>query len=157
MIVAGIDPGLQNTGLAIVKKMDQSVELVQYHLVKNKQSDSFDARLKTIYDQIFDFFRSFRPDVVALEEVFYAKNAQVALKMGHARGVAILAAANSGIPVVEYSPREIKLSVTGNGNASKYQVQQMILKILGITEIPETFDITDAMAAAYCHSQRAKT
>ncbi|NOZ62954.1 MAG: crossover junction endodeoxyribonuclease RuvC [Calditrichaeota bacterium] len=154
MIIAGIDPGLQNTGLAILKKSGRSVQFVKFQLVRNKRTDSFDARLKMIYDQITDFFRSYRPDVTALEEVFYAKNAQVALKMGHARGVAILAAANQGIPVVEYSPREIKLAVTGNGNASKHQVQQMILRILNIAEAPQTFDITDAMAVAFCHCQR---
>ncbi len=154
MKVIGIDPGLQNTGLAVLNKTGNSVQFVDFRLVRSKQSDTFAERLKSIYDQIADFLQQHTPDVVALEEVYYAKNAQVALKMGHARGAAILAVANQKIAVAEYSPREIKLSVTGNGNASKHQVQQMILRILNISEIPPTYDITDAMAVAYCHCQR---
>jgi len=154
MIIAGIDPGLQNTGLAVLEKSGHSIRLIDFQLIQSTRAVSFDARLKIIYDQVVQFLVAHKPEVVALEEVFYAKNAQVALKMGHARGAVILAAANQSIPVAEYSPREIKLAVTGNGNASKYQVQQMICRILNVKEIPQTFDITDAMATAFCHSQR---
>lgn len=155
MLVAGIDPGLQNSGLALIKKDRTSVKLVKYHLIQNKSNDNFAVRLKVIYDQITEFLEQNKPDVVALEEVFYAKNAQVALKMGHARGAAILAAANLGIPIAEYAPREIKLALTGHGNASKHQVQQMVFRILNLTEMPESYDVADAMAVAYCHCQRA--
>ena len=154
MRVIGIDPGLQNTGLAVLNKAGNSVQFIDFRLVRSKANDTFAERLKSIYNQITEFLQHHAPDVVALEEVYYAKNAQVALKMGHARGAAILAVANQNIAVAEYAPREIKLAVTGNGNASKHQVQQMILRILNISEIPPTYDITDAMAVAYCHCQR---
>ena len=154
MLVAGIDPGLQNSGLALLKKEGNSIELIEVQLIQNRKADVFSIRLKTIFDAITDFLKRNRPDEVALEEVFYAKNAQVALKMGHARGAAILAAANLGIPIAEYSPREIKLALTGNGNASKHQVQQMVYQILNLKEIPRSYDVTDAIAVAYCHCQR---
>ena len=114
----------------------------------------FPLKQKEIVDIIDKILEQYKPGVVVLEEIFYSRNIKVALKMGHARGVTLLAAANFQIPVAEYSPREIKLAVTGNGNASKYQVQQMICRILNLKTIPSTYDVTDAMAAAYCFGQR---
>ena len=156
MIIAGVDPGIQNTGIAALNKNKGSIELIAYDVISTKSKDSFEIRLKNIYNQITAFLRSNQPEVVVFEQIFYSRNVKVALKMGHARGVSLLAAAKANIPVSEYSPREIKLAVTGNGNASKQQVQQMVCHILKITSIPSAYDITDAMAAAYCFCQRSK-
>ncbi|HDQ00132.1 MAG TPA: crossover junction endodeoxyribonuclease RuvC [bacterium] len=154
MIIAGIDPGLQNTGIAAIEKFDRTYQLMTCDRIETRTDVAFEIRLKTIYDKLTEFIECYLPDQIALEEIFYAQNAKVALKMGHARGVTLLAAANQGVPVSEYSAREIKLSVTGNGNASKHQVQQMICRILNINIASASYDVSDAMAVAYCHSQR---
>ena len=154
MIILGVDPGLQNTGFAVLKADKNSHEIVQSGLIKTSHSQAFDQRLKTIYDSLCHIIGQYQFDTVALEEIFYSRNIKVALKMSHARGVTILAAANYQIPTVEYSAREIKQAVTGNGNASKHQVQQMVSRLLNLPSTPSIFDVTDAMAAAYCHSQR---
>lgn len=154
MIILGVDPGLQNTGFAVLQTKAKLCEILQFGLIKTNRSHSFEIRLKTIYDQLCKIIEQYQFDVVVFEEIFYSQNVKVALKMSHARGVTLLAAANYQIPTAEYSPREIKQAVTGNGNASKYQVQQMIGRILKLSSTPSIFDITDAMAAAYCHSQR---
>lgn len=155
MIILGVDPGIQNTGYAIIDfKADQS-EILNSGLITTAKIDSFAAKLKKIYDDLCEIIHQHKIDSMSLEEIFYSRNVKVALKMGHARGVALLAAANHQIPVAEYSVREVKQAVTGNGNASKYQVQQMIGRILQLPSIPSMFDITDAMAVAYCHSRRA--
>ena len=111
-------------------------------------------RLKRIYDRLSDIIGRFHPDEFAIETAFYGKNAQSALKIGHARGVSILAAVNSEIPTAEYSPREVKKAVTGNGAASKQQVQFMVQKQLHLRETPHYFDASDALAVALCHSFR---
>ena len=156
MIIAGVDPGIQNTGIAALKNDKGSIELVAFENIPTKNTDSFAIRLKIIYENVIKFLQSYQLEVVVFEQIFYSRNVKVALKMGHARGVALLAAANANVSVSEYSPREIKLAVTGNGNASKHQVQQMICHLLNLSSIPSTYDITDAMAAAYCFCQRSK-
>ncbi|OQX96088.1 crossover junction endodeoxyribonuclease RuvC [candidate division KSB1 bacterium 4572_119] len=156
MIIAGVDPGIQNTGVAGLQVHKSSIELIKYEQIKTNAADSFEKRLKCIYDSLYQFIEKFSPEVLALEQIFYSRNVKVALKMGHARGISLLAAANRSIPVAEYSPREVKLAVTGNGNASKQQVQKMICHILNLTSIPSQYDVTDAMAIAYCHSQRMR-
>jgi len=154
MTILGVDPGLQNTGFAVLDTEKKICTVLQFGVIKTNSSQSFELRLKTIYDQLCKIIERYQFKVVALEEIFYSRNVKVALKMSHARGVTFLAAANHRIPTAEYSPREIKQAVTGNGNASKYQVQQMISRLLNLPSIPSMFDITDAMAVAYCHSQR---
>ena len=154
MIVAGVDPGIQNTGIAALKTNKATIELLTFENIQTKKSDPFEVRLLTIYEQMFKFFENYQPEIVAFEQIFYSKNVKVALKMGHARGVALLAAAKAHIPINEYSPREVKMSVTGNGNASKHQVQQMICHLLNLSSVPSSYDITDAMAVAFCLSQR---
>lgn len=154
MAILGVDPGLQNTGFAVLKADVNGYRVLQFGLVKTNNSQPFDLRLKLIYDQLCQIIAQHHLDAIALEEIFYARNAKIALKMSHARGVTLLAAANHQIPTAEYSPREIKQAVTGNGNASKHQVQQMISRLLNLPSTPSIFDVTDAMAVAYCHSQR---
>jgi crossover junction endodeoxyribonuclease RuvC len=154
MTILGVDPGLQNTGFAVLQAVEKSCRILQFGLIKTNNSQLFEQRLKTIYDQLCEIIEKYQFEVVALEEIFYSRNVKVALKMSHARGVTLLAAANYQITTAEYSPREIKQAVTGNGNASKYQVQQMICRLLNLPSTPSTYDITDAMAVAYCCSQR---
>ena len=156
MIVAGVDPGIQNTGIATLEIKKGSVEALIYENIQTKKTDSFEIKLATIYENVFKFLKSHQPEVVAFEEIFFSRNVKVALKMGHARGVALLAAAKSNIPIKEYSPREVKMSVTGNGNASKHQVQQMICRLLNLSSVPSTYDISDALAVAFCLCQRIK-
>jgi crossover junction endodeoxyribonuclease RuvC len=112
------------------------------------------VRLKRIYDRLCEVIKQYHPDELAIETAFYGKNAQSALKIGHARGVSILAAINYHIPTAEYSPREIKKAVTGNGSASKQQVQFMIKSQLKLRVTPRHFDVSDALAVALCHSFR---
>lgn len=111
-------------------------------------------RLRLIHDSIRDIITRFRPDEVAVETAFYGKNAQSALKLGQARGVAILAAVSHELPIAEYSPREVKKAVVGSGTASKQQVRYMITSMFGNAGIPAGFDATDALAVALCHSHR---
>jgi crossover junction endodeoxyribonuclease RuvC len=110
--------------------------------------------LKQIYDRLCKIISQYHPDEFAIETAFYGKNAQSALKLGHARGVSILAAVNFQIPTSEYSPREVKKAVTGNGAASKQQVQFMVKSQLKLREAPKFFDASDALAIALCHSFR---
>jgi crossover junction endodeoxyribonuclease RuvC len=128
--------------------------LLAYDIVKNNSKQTMPIRLKHIYQQICEMIERYHPDEFAIETAFYGKNVQSALKIGHARGVAILAAVNYEIPTAEYSPREIKKAVTGNGAASKQQVQFMVKTHLQIRETPKYFDATDALAIALCHSFR---
>jgi len=153
-MILGVDPGLLHTGFAVLEAENKSCQLAHFGVINTQSSQPFAERLKIIYDQLCEIINRYRLEAVALEEIFFSRNVKVALKMSHARGITLLAAANHQIPTAEYSPREIKQAVTGNGNASKYQVQQMIYQLLNLTEMPSNYDITDAMAVAYCHSQR---
>lgn len=157
MLILGVDPGIQVTGFAILQVAVAKKEVLDFGIIETKTSSSFEQRLKKIYDHLVELIEKYSPNVLALEEVFYSRNVQVALKLGHARGVTMIAAANYGISAAEYSPREIKQALTGNGNASKQQVQQMVVRLLNLQSLPSRFDMTDAMAVAYCHSQRMKT
>lgn len=155
MMILGVDPGIQHTGYAILQQSAEHYEMRIFGVIKTNKADRFALRLKTIYDGLCEIIMQNPIDAMALEEIFYSRNIKVALMMGHARGVSLLAAANHHLPIAEYSAREIKLATTGNGNASKYQVQQMMVRLLKLPTTPSIFDVTDAMAVAYCHSRRA--
>ena len=123
MIILGVDPGTLITGFGIIEVERGKYSVLTYSVVKNSGDDSMPIRLKRIYDRLCEIINHYQPDEFAIETAFYGKNAQSALKIGHARGVSILAAVNHEIPTTEYSPREVKKAVTGNGAASKQQVQ----------------------------------
>lgn len=153
MRILGIDPGSVITGIGIIDcKNDSDVKLISCDAVSLNPKSEISGRLKTIYDSCIKVIKKFKPDELAIETAFYGKNIQSTLKLGQARGVVIIAALNMGLTVSEYSPREIKKSVTGNGSASKEQVQFMIKKILKIKVNPEFIDSSDALAVALCHS-----
>ncbi len=153
-IILGIDPGSVVTGLGVLKCEGKRAEVLSYGCIKAKKSRTFPERLKEIYEGIMDAIDQYHPDHIAVEDVFYSNNAKTALRIGHARGVVLLAAANKGIPVTEYSPREVKQSVVGSGSASKEQVQFMVRAILNLKEVPEPYDVSDALAVALCHTNR---
>lgn len=154
MRILGIDPGSVITGFGIIEEYKGNIRLVEYDALKMKPKNILTSRLKLIYDKCFEMINCFKPDEFAIETAFFGKNIQSTLKLGQARGVAIIAALNTGLEVAEYSPREIKKSVTGNGGASKMQVQTMVKNILAIKETPVFFDSTDALAVALCHYYR---
>ena len=152
MIILGVDPGTLVTGFGVIEAERGTYSVLTYDVVKNTSDRSMPVRLKQIYDRICRIIKQYHPDEFAIETAFYGKNAQSALKLGHARGVSILAAVNFQIPTTEYSPREIKKAVTGNGAASKQQVQFMVKSQLRLREAPKFYDASDALAIALCHS-----
>lgn len=156
MRVIGVDPGTLVLGFGVLEKSDNDCQALDFGCLRISSKESFPSRLKKIYDKVSSVINRYKPDEFAIEDLFYAQNARVAIKMGHARGVAILAAVNHEIPTSEYSPREIKQSVVGNGAASKEQVQRMIQELLNLQELPEPLDASDALAVALCHLHRVK-
>jgi crossover junction endodeoxyribonuclease RuvC len=154
MIILGVDPGTLITGFGIIEVERGKYSVLDYNVVKNSGEESMPIRLKRIYSRLCEIIDQYHPDEFAIETAFYGKNAQSALKIGHARGVSILAAVNNEIPTTEYSPREVKKAVTGNGAASKQQVQFMVQTQLKLHERVKYFDTSDALAVALCHSYR---
>lgn len=151
MRIIGIDPGTSVTGIGIVETNNGKVCTIYYDCVNLNSKETLPDRLKKIYDECLDCIKKFKPDEFAIETAFYGKNIQSTLKLGQARGVAIIAALNSNLKISEYSPREIKKSVTGNGASSKEQVQYMVKSILSIKSDPMAVDSSDALAVALCH------
>ncbi len=152
MKILGIDPGTQYTGFGIVVFKNNSFMLVKSGIIKPKTGDSISSRLEFIFDEITNQIKIHNPDQFAIETAFYGKNIQSALKIGYVRGISLLAASKAGLPIGEYSPREVKKSVVGNGAASKEQVQYMIKKLLAIRIDKMRFDESDALAVAVCHA-----
>lgn len=155
MIILGIDPGTRVTGYGIIRKDGRRAVHVENGVISPPSSAPLSDRLSHIFKELKVIISKFRPDVVSIEEVFYATNAKSALVLGHARGVAMLAASEAGVPVCEYSTREIKKAVVGYGNADKNQVAQMVKRLLNLPE-PPAEDAADAVAAALCHEQMCK-
>jgi crossover junction endodeoxyribonuclease RuvC len=150
-IFLGIDPGTILLGYGLIKISGKELSLIEMGVLKlQKIPDHFD-RLAKIFQRINSLVVEFTPDEVSIEAPFFGKNVQSMLKLGRAQGVALAPAFNRGIPVFEYSPRKIKQSITGNGNASKEQVAMMVQNILKFKESPEYLDATDGIAAALCH------
>jgi crossover junction endodeoxyribonuclease RuvC len=151
VIIFGIDPGSDRTGYGCVTSDGSRHRLLACGAIKTKTSSAFPDKLLVIHARLTTLLSESRPDAVAIENVFHAVNARSALKLGHARGVAMLAAAEAGVPIFEYTPAEVKRVVTGYGRAEKPQVQQMITLMLGLAEPPSPFDASDALAVAICH------
>jgi crossover junction endodeoxyribonuclease RuvC len=153
-VVLGIDPGTLATGFGIVASRAGRLRMLECGTISNRSEVPIPQRLLRIHEGIKTLLRKFRPDEIAIESAFYGKNAQSALKLGHARGVSILAAVQAGIPTSEYSPREVKRAVAGKGNASKEQVQYMVRALLKAPTDAMVMDASDALAIAICHLQR---
>lgn len=156
MLILGIDPGTIVTGYGVIDVRGSSLKIITAGTVRNGSAKPMSARLKSIHETLQQVIIEFKPDEVAVETAFYGKNAQSALKLGQARGVAILAAVSRDLPLAEYSPREVKKAVVGKGTASKEQVQYMVRSILRLKGRKEKYDVTDALAVAICHTHRRK-
>jgi crossover junction endodeoxyribonuclease RuvC len=161
MRVLGIDCGTDCTGYGVVEVREnaRSSRLVALASggLKTSRKDSLPQRLAFIFTELTGLLETHRPDVVAVEEVFYSVNARSALKLGHVRGVALLAAASQGLPVVEYAPLTIKSAVVGYGLAQKDQVGYMVARLLDLECVPEPADAADALAIAICHLHTSQT
>jgi crossover junction endodeoxyribonuclease RuvC len=149
--VFGIDPGSQRTGYGCVETDGHHHQLVTCGAVTARPEDEFPQRLARIHLELTQLLAACRPDCVAIESLFHATNVRSALKLGHARGVAMLAAVQAGCLVVEYTPAAVKRAVVGYGRAEKHQVQQMIKLLLGLDAAPSPHDAADALAVAICH------
>jgi len=149
--IFGIDPGSERTGYGCVETDGRRHRLVACGAIVSPAGDSFPHRLARIHRELTAQLSTCRPDCVAIENLFHASNARSALKLGHARGVAMLAAIQAGCDVVEYTPAEVKRAVVGYGRAEKQQVQKMIMLLLGLEQAPKPFDASDALAVAICH------
>ncbi|HTX19216.1 MAG TPA: crossover junction endodeoxyribonuclease RuvC [Bacteroidota bacterium] len=154
MIILGVDPGTLVTGYGVIEINGGRLRMIDVGVIKNTSGEKMPIRLKKIHGGLCRIIDRYHPDEMAIETAFYSKNAQSALKIGQARGVLILAGVNAEVPVTEYSPREIKKSVVGNGAASKEQVRFMMKTLLRLSTVPKFFDATDALAAAVCHSHK---
>lgn len=161
MRVFGIDCGTEVTGFGLVESSEGAREpalrAVAVGAIRLSKARPLPERLDQVYRELSAELERWRPDTVAIEEVFYSVNAKSALKLGQVRGVALLAAARLGLPVAEYAPLKIKSSVVGYGLAQKEQVQFMVARLLGLSELPQPADAADALAIAICHIHTAQT
>lgn len=150
-VILGLDPGTNVMGYGVILARGTSLKLLQFGVIQLSRLDSHELRLKKIFDRVLALVDQFSPDEVALEAPFYGKNVQSMLKLGRAQGVAMSAALHRGVPIFEYAPKKVKLSVTGNGNASKEQVAKMLMQIFSFNELPKLLDASDALGVAVCH------
>ncbi|OPX43088.1 crossover junction endodeoxyribonuclease RuvC [Ruminiclostridium hungatei] len=151
MIIMGIDPGFAITGFGIVKYEGNKFSVLDYGAVTTEASMKLSQRLLVLNNRLEELIQKYKPDAVAIEELFFNKNIKTALTVGHGRGVAVLAAARSGVDIFEYTPLQVKQSVAGYGRAEKAQIQQMVKALLNLKVIPKPDDVADALAVAICH------
>ncbi|MFC2016054.1 crossover junction endodeoxyribonuclease RuvC [Chloroflexota bacterium] len=157
MLVLGIDPGTAITGYGLVReKEDDSLALVDAGIITTPANQPLATRLQIIYYGLTKVAQESRPDAAAVEELFFSRNVRTALSVGHARGVALLALAEAGLPISEYKPMEVKQAITGYGGADKRQVQEMVRMLLRLDEAPQPDDVADALAVAICHIHSAR-
>lgn len=150
-IILGIDPGTLIMGHGIIAVNGSSIQLLEMNVLKLSGKKDNHERLQLMHQQVVMLIKKYKPDEFAIEAPFFGKNVQSMLKLGRAQGVAIAAAISAGLQVTEYSPKKIKQSITGNGNADKEQVWKMLQHILSLKDKPKHFDATDALAVAICH------
>ncbi len=152
MRIFGIDPGSDRTGYGCIEAEGARHRIVLSGAIATSAHASFPEKLLAIHTGLSALLAECCPDCVAIENLFFATNARSALKLGHARGVAMLAAVEAGLPIAEYTPAEVKRAVVGYGRAEKQQVQQMVKLLLGLSALPTPHDAADALAVAICHS-----
>lgn len=150
-IILGIDPGTQLMGYALLRIHNNQPEVILMDVLKLTKEKDIYARLNMIHTRVCELIKLYQPSTFAIEAPFFGKNVQSMLKLGRAQGVAIAAAMQAKMTVTEYSPKKVKQSITGNGNADKDQVWKMLQRVLQIEEKPQYFDATDALAVALCH------
>ncbi|MCL2434129.1 MAG: crossover junction endodeoxyribonuclease RuvC [Clostridia bacterium] len=153
MTVLGIDPGLATMGYGTVVREGSRFTPADFGVAETAAGDALPARLSLLYTRVCGLLAEFKPDAVAVEELFFSRNTKTAIAVAQARGVVLLAAETAGVPLYEYTPMQVKRAVTGNGHAEKKQVQWMIQRMLGLAEPPKPDDAADALAIAVCHLQ----
>ncbi len=157
MRILGVDPGSETTGYGLIESDGSEHRLIAYGAIRTPSRRPFHERLLSIYNGLSELLSHNSADVLAVESVFYAANVQSALKLGHARGIVLLVAAQRGLPVYEYSPLEVKRGITGYGRADKAQMQGMVGFLLRLPEPPAPDDAADALALAICHAHRMRS
>jgi len=156
MIILGVDPGTRRTGAGLISVDGSRYALLHFEILRLESSLTLPEKLVRIYRSLGEIIRRWRPDVLALENVFYGRDVQALVKIGEARACAMLAAEENGVPVAEYPPARVKESVSGNGRATKEQVQSMVKRLLDLKSLPAA-DGSDALAVALCHAHCCKT
>ncbi len=151
MVILGIDPGYAIIGYGILKFEGNHFKILDYGSIETAAGTDFPERLKKIYLGMKELIENYKPDAVAVEDLFFNKNTKTAMKVSHGRGVILLSGALNDVEVFEYTPLQVKQAVCGYGRADKNQVQQMVKMILGLKEIPKPDDTADALAVAICH------
>ena len=154
-IILGIDPGTTIMGFGLIKVLGKQMQFIQMNELQLKKYDDHYLKLKLIFERTIELIDTHNPDEIAIEAPFFGKNVQSMLKLGRAQGVAMAAGLSREIPITEYSPKKIKMAITGNGNASKEQVAKMLQSLLGLKTLPKNLDSTDGLAAAVCHFYNA--
>ncbi len=157
MIILGIDPGTATTGFGIIRVVGNSIKPVDYGTINTPPGVPMEQRLVMIYEQMNQIIEKWQPEQVAIEELFFNRNITTGITVGQARGVLLLACAQKGLQVHEYTPLEVKQALVGNGRAEKKQVQFMVKTFLGLREIPKPDDAADALAIAICHTHYYQT
>lgn len=156
MIILGIDPGIAIVGYGIIEKNGSKIKMLEYGSIQTDANTSTPQRLEIIFNELNQIIKEFKPDEIAYEKLFHQKNSKTVINVSQARGVEILAAQINNIQIYEYTPLQVKTSITGYGRASKVQMQDSVKRILNLTEIPKPDDAADALAIAICHSFSGK-
>ena len=156
MIVLGFDPGTATTGFGVVESVNDVLSPIDVGVILTPSDMPIEERLLSIYTDVNTLLDKYNPDTVATERLFFDRNVTNALSVGRAIGVILLAVAQRGLPWMEYTPMQVKTSVTGYGGADKNQIQQMVVRLLGLAEVPKPDDAADALAIAICHAHSLK-
>ncbi len=156
MRIIGIDPGYAITGFGVIEYNGNHFELLKAGAIETKAGVPFPSRLQKIYDDMTDLINEYKPDAISIEELFFNTNTTTAIGVAQGRGAVLIAASKTATPIYEYTPLQVKQSVTGYGRADKKQVQSMVKAVLKLEKIPKLDDTTDAMALAICHAHSAK-
>lgn len=152
MRILGIDPGFAIVGIGIIEYTGNKFKVIEYTKITTEAHTDFPGRLKKIFDELNEIINEYKPDAIAIEELFFNNNAKTAINVGQGRGVCLLCGAINNIPIYEYTPLQIKQAVVGYGRAVKEQVQQMVKVLLNLEKIPKPDDVADALAVAVCHA-----
>jgi len=155
--IVGVDPGSMHTGYGCIETSGSRLHIVTSGVISPPAQGTFPEKLLLVHAGLSNLLREYEPEVVAIEDLFYARNARSVSKLGHVRGVAMLAAAEAGMPVAEYLPTQVKQAVVGYGRAEKQQVRDMVMLLLGLKTPPEKLDTSDALAVAICHAHLVGT
>jgi len=153
MTILGIDPGIADTGFGVIKKDSDKFSAIEYGSIKTSKADDLPHRLNALYKDITQIIKKHKPSKIAVEQLFFAKNAKTAITVAHARGVVLLASEQAKCEIQEFTPLQIKQALTGYGKADKNQIQQMVKTILNLNQIPKPDDAADALATAICCAQ----